>query len=143
MQYDFHYKSALVAKQQLEDVGFKIDLQVLDWASLVQRRNDPAIYEIFTTAMIFYGDPTQVLQLNCDWPGWTCIPRIETLMNKLAQETVFEKRLDTWKEIQKIYWDEVPVLQCGDYFVFRVKQKTVQGNKNMIEPFYWNVWIEK
>jgi len=143
MQYDFHYKSALVAKQQLEDVGFKIDLQVLDWASLVQRRNDPAIYEIFTTAMIFYGDPTQVLQLNCDWPGWTCIPSVETLMNKLAQETVFEKRLETWKEIQKIYWDEVPVLQCGDYFVFRVKQRTVQGNKNMIEPFYWNVWIEK
>jgi peptide/nickel transport system substrate-binding protein len=143
MQYDFHYKSALVAKQQLEDAGFKVDLQVLDWASLVQRRNDPAIYDIFTTAMIFFGDPTQVLQLNCDWPGWTCIPRIETLMNKLAQETVFEKRMDTWKEIQKIYWDEVPVLQCGDYFVYRVKQKTVQGNKNMIEPFYWNAWIEK
>lgn len=143
MQYDFHYKSSLVAKQQLEDVGFKIDLQVLDWASLVQRRNDPTLYEVFATSMIFFGDPTQVLQLGCDWPGWTCIPSIETLMNKLAQETQFEKRFEMWKEVQKIYWDEVPILHCGDYFVLRVKQKNLQGNKNMIEPFYWNVWIEK
>ena len=29
-EYDYHYKTALVAKQQLEDVGFKIDLQVYD-----------------------------------------------------------------------------------------------------------------
>ncbi len=143
MQYDFLYKAALVAKQQMEDVGFKIDLQVLDWASLIQRRNDPAVYDIFTTGMIFYGDPTQVLQINCDWPGWTCIPPMEALMNKLAQETVFEKRLAIWKEIHKMYWDEVPVLQCGNYFAFRIKQKVVQGNKNMIEPFYWNIWLEK
>jgi ABC-type transport system substrate-binding protein len=64
-------------------------------------------------------------------------------MNKLAQETQFEKRFEIWKEVQKIYWDEVPILHCGDYFVLRVKQKNIQGNKNMIEPFYWSVWIGK
>jgi ABC-type transport system substrate-binding protein len=64
-------------------------------------------------------------------------------MNKLAQETVFEKRFEILKEIQKIFWDEVPVLKFGDSFVLRLKQKKVQGNKNMIEPFYWNVWLDK
>ena len=64
-------------------------------------------------------------------------------MNKLAQETQFEKRLAIWKEIQKIYWDEVPVLHFGDYLLLRVKQKNVNGNKNLIEPIFWNVWIEK
>jgi peptide/nickel transport system substrate-binding protein len=143
MTYDWLYRSSLVVKQQLEDVGFKVDLQVVDWATLVQRRNDPNLYEVFVTGMIFFGDPTQILVINCDWPGWTCIPSIEALMNKLAQETVFEKRFEILKEIQKIFWEEVPVLKFGDSFVLRLKQKKVQGNKNMIEPFYWNVWLDK
>jgi peptide/nickel transport system substrate-binding protein len=143
MTYDWMYRASLVVKQQLEDVGFKVDLQVVDWATLIQRRNDPNLYEVFITGMIFFGDPTQILVINCDWPGWTCIPSIEALMNKLAQETVFEKRFEILKEIQKIFWDEVPVLKFGDSFVLRLKQKKVQGNKNMIEPFYWNVWLDK
>ena len=43
------YKTALVAKQQMEEVGFKVDLQVLDWATLVQRRNKPEAFDIFST----------------------------------------------------------------------------------------------
>lgn len=143
MAYEWMYKSSLVAKQQLEDVGFKVDLQVLDWATVVQRRNDPAFYDVFVTGMIFFGDPTQVLTLSCDWPGWTCNPSIEALMTKLTQEITYEKRFALWKEIQKIYWDEVPVLQFGDYYILRVKQKNVKGDFNMIEPFFWNAWIEK
>jgi len=141
--YDWIYKSSLVAKQQLEDVGFKIDLQVVDWANFFQQRNDPKAFEAFVTGMPFFGDPTFCLVLNCDWPGWTCIPSIETLMNKLAQETVFEKRFETWKEIQKIFWDEVPVIKFGDFFILRLKQKIVKGYRHLNEPFFWNVWIEK
>ena len=33
-EYKWMYNFALVTKQQLEDVGFKIDLQVVDWATL-------------------------------------------------------------------------------------------------------------
>ncbi len=40
-EYKWMYDFALLTKQQLEDVGFKIDLQVVDWATLVKRRNNP------------------------------------------------------------------------------------------------------
>ena len=40
-EYKWMYDFALLTKQQLEDVGFNIDLQVMDWATLVQRRNNP------------------------------------------------------------------------------------------------------
>ena len=103
----------------------------------------PTLYDVFNTGMIFFGDPTQVLILNCDYPGWTCIPSIVGLMDKLAQETVFKKRYEIWKEVQKTFWEEVPAIKLGDYFSLRLKQKSVKGNKNMIEPFYWNVWLEK
>ena len=52
--YDF----ALVSKQQLEDAGFNIDLQVVDWATLVKRRNNPKEYDAFTTGIGPFYEPT-------------------------------------------------------------------------------------
>ena len=44
-EFEYMYKSALVAKHQLEEVGFQIDLQVLDWATLVQHRNKAKLFD--------------------------------------------------------------------------------------------------
>src|SRR5712691_2007784 len=46
------YKPALVAKRQLEEVGFKIDLQVLDWATVVQRRNKPELFDVASDGIV-------------------------------------------------------------------------------------------
>ena len=52
-EYEHHYKPALVGKAQLEEIGLKIDLQVSDWATVVQRRNKPELWDVFTTAFVF------------------------------------------------------------------------------------------
>lgn len=139
--YEWMYKSALAAKQELEEVGFKIDLQVMDWASVVSRRNDPKMYEIFTTGIGFATDPTQLVVINCDWPGWTCDPKLDAMMARLAAETEFSRRYAIWTEIQRWYWEEVPVVKFGDFFTLRIKQKQVMGYANRYRPFFWNVWL--
>ena len=50
-EYKWMYDFALVSKQQLEDAGFIIDFQVVDWATLVKRRNNPKEYDAFTTGI--------------------------------------------------------------------------------------------
>ena len=71
-EYEWMYKTALVAKQQLEEVGFKVDLQVVDWATLVQRRNKPELFDVFSTGFTFTADPALATSLQCNWPGWWC-----------------------------------------------------------------------
>jgi peptide/nickel transport system substrate-binding protein len=139
--YDWMYKSALAAKQQLEDVGFTIDLQVLEWATVVQRRSDPKLYDIFTTGIGFDADPAFKVILSCDWPGWTCDPKLEATMARLAAETDPPKRMALWREIQGWFWQEVPVVKFGDFFSLRIKQKGVGGYANRYRPFFWNVWL--
>src|SRR5205823_3128886 len=73
-EYEHHYKPALVAKSQLEEVGFKIDLQVSDWATVVQRRNKPELWDAFSTAFVFQPEPTVSAQVLCEWPGWCATP---------------------------------------------------------------------
>ena len=47
----------MVAKQQLEEVGFDVDLQVVDWATLGSRRNKPELWDVFSTGFVFTAGP--------------------------------------------------------------------------------------
>src|SRR4030095_3574831 len=68
-EYEHHYKPSLVGKAQLEEIGLKIDLQVSDWATVVQRRNKPELWDIFTTAIVFPTEPSSSAVVLCDSPG--------------------------------------------------------------------------
>ena len=61
-EYFYNYNAGVVFKQQLEAVGFKVDLQVMDWATLVKRRSDSKEYDVFVTAhdVLRASDPSAV-----------------------------------------------------------------------------------
>ena len=102
--YDF----ALVSKQQLEDVGFNIDLQVVDWATLVKRRNNPKEYDAFTTGMGNFYDPTNTSYLTPSWPGWTCDEQIQSIKTAMIRETDYKKRFALWEQMHKVFYEKVP-----------------------------------
>ena len=57
-------RSASAPQQQLEALRVTVDLQVVDWATLVQHRNNPQMYDIFTTGVSFVPDPASVPPLR-------------------------------------------------------------------------------
>jgi peptide/nickel transport system substrate-binding protein len=74
-QYEFHYRMALVMAENLKAAGFKVDMQVVDWATLIQRRNDPALWDIYITHSAVLPEPTLTPpQLGEGAPGWWSSP---------------------------------------------------------------------
>ena len=63
-QYDFHFKMAQVAAEYMRAAGFTVDLQVLDWATLLERRNDADVWEIFFTHGPILPEPTLYSFMN-------------------------------------------------------------------------------
>ncbi len=59
-QYEFHYKMAQVAAEYLKLAGFKVDMQVVDWATLTQRRADKALWDIYITHSPFLPEPALI-----------------------------------------------------------------------------------
>ncbi len=125
-EYKWMYDFALVTKQQLEEIGFKIDLQVMDWSTLGQRRLQPKEYDVFTTGMGSFYDPTHHIYLSPNWPGWTSDEEIVTLNAQLARETDQKKRYDLWVQMTKTFYDKVPVIRYGDLFGLRAIRKHVK-----------------
>ena len=142
-EYKWMYDFALLTKQQLEDVGFVIDLQVLDWATLVKRRNNPKEYDVFTTGMGAFYDPTHHIYLTNNWPGWTNDEEILARQAELARETDPKKRFALWEQQTKTFYEKVPVIRYGDLFGLRAASKKVKGFNEKTERIrFYNVWFE-
>ncbi len=142
-EFEHHYKPSLVGKAQLEEIGLKIDLQVSDWATVVQRRNKPELWDIFTTAIVFQPEPSTLAVVLCDWPGWWCQPEKEQLLQALGKEMDPKKRHAIWEKIQALFYEEAPKIRLGDYFRLDARRKDVHGHRPGPYLHFWNVWLEK
>jgi peptide/nickel transport system substrate-binding protein len=143
-EYKWMYDFALLSKQQLEDVGFNIDLQVVDWATLVKRRNNPKEYDVFTTGMGAFYDPSHHIYLTNSWPGWTNDEAILKVQAELARETDPKKRMALWERQTRQFYESVPVIRYGDLFGLRAARNAVKGFDESNERIrFYNVWLEK
>ncbi len=144
-EYKMMYDFAVVMKQQMEDIGFTIDLQVVDWATLLTRRFNPKEYEVFTTSIgLGQGlDPMFQVILSCTWAGWTCDEEIQKVNQELARETDPKRRRALWERQTRLWYDKVPSIRLGDLHGLRATRKSVKGfNERTERPRFYNVWLE-
>ena len=142
-EYEWMYKNALVAKQQLEATGFKIDLQVVDWATLVQRRNKPELFDVFSTGFTFNPEPAFTTVVECNWPGWWCLEDKDRWMESIRREADPKVRRAMWEKVQILFYEDVGRVKFGDYFSLVVNGKGVKGLLAVNELPLWNVWLDK
>jgi len=139
-QYEFHYKMALVAAEYLKAAGFKVDMQVVDWATLTQRRQDPALWDIFITHSPFLPEPALIDFPSRDTPGWWDTPRRNTALKAFNQASSPQERVKLWAEVQKAVYDEVPFIKVGDFNAQAARSPSLQGVVPAPWPYFWNAW---
>lgn len=134
---------AVAAQQQLEQAGFTLDIQIVDWATLLSRRRDPEVWDVFGTGFSIQPEPTQYLVFDCEWPAFWCDERKDELVEQLKLESDFERRFEIWEELHAYYWEESPVYKVGDYFNLHGATANVRGYAAMNQMFWYNVWLEE
>jgi len=139
-QYEFHYKMALVAAEYLKAAGFKVDMQVVDWATLTQRRQDPALWDIFITHSPFLPEPALIDFPSKDAPGWWDTPRRNQVLDAFNQARTQEQRIKLWADVQQAVFDEVPFIKVGDFNALSAKSPALQGVQPAPWPYFWNAW---
>ena len=141
-EYEHHYKPALVAKSQLEEIGLKVDLQVSDWATVVQRRTKPELWDAFSTAFVFVPEPSTSAQVLCEWPGWWCNPEKDQLLQAMGREPDPKKRYALWERVQAVFYADAARIKFGDYFRLDARRKEVMGYEPGPYMHFWNVWLD-
>jgi peptide/nickel transport system substrate-binding protein len=136
--YPFHYNLSLSFREQLERVGFKVDLQLLDWAALVQRRSNPELWDVFVTHGLVFEHPAIRSPLSAAWPGWWESERKDQVLAAIWAEPDREKHKQLVRQLQQLIWEEVPWIQAGHFAELRAIRKEVVGYQNFAQWFFWN-----
>jgi peptide/nickel transport system substrate-binding protein len=141
-EYEFMYKSSLVAKQQLEALGFAIDLQVVDWATLNNREQKPELWDAYVTGYPLTADPALHVAFRCTFQGWWCHEEKERVLAELRQENDLKRRKALVERIQAIHFEDVGQVKLGDYNTLDVARRELRGEfRTAPRLYFWNSWL--
>jgi peptide/nickel transport system substrate-binding protein len=138
-QYGFHYNMALVFAEQLKKAGFKTELQVVDWATLIQRRTDPKLWDIFFSHSNIQPEPMlSPPQFSAGAPGWWESDTKKEVLGKFNSATDLKQRSALWGPVQKLVFEEVPFLRVGTFNSLAARSNKLEGFTPGNWPFFWN-----
>ncbi|MEX2425289.1 MAG: ABC transporter substrate-binding protein, partial [Thermomicrobiaceae bacterium] len=138
------YNASVVIARHLQDAGFEVDFQQLDWASLSDRRNDEDLWDLYLTLATFRPDPI-MRNLTCTATGWWCDEDKDELLYLVQAESDFETRLEHWEEVQRRFYEQVPRIKVGDTYPVLARTTRLQNFPELtqLQPSFWNSWMDE
>ena len=139
-----------VAAQLLRQAGFKVDLQAMDWNTLVGRRakkDAPAAggWNMFFTAWVApdiwnpLTNPAVGAQGEKSWFGWPSDPAMEKLRDDFARATDEAKKKALAEQIQARAFEIATHAPLGEYANPLAARRTVTGFVTGPGNLYWNI----
>ena len=141
---------APVAKSLLEKGGFKVDLQAMDWQTVVSRRakKDPPSAGGWSVYLTSWGsvdvlDPvsTNFLNASCEKAtfGWPCDPELERLRDAFAKETDPAKQKVIAEAVSVRASEYLTHVHLGQYLQPSAFRKNVTGLLVASNVAFWNI----
>jgi peptide/nickel transport system substrate-binding protein len=141
---------APVAKTLLERGGFKVDMQSMDWQTLVARRTkkDPVGQGGWNIAMtaasvVLLLDPVNNHYAEASGDraqfGWPLDKEVEKLRAAFVRESDPKKQLEIAEKVQARIVSEGVTIPLGQYVQPMARRKTVSGNVPSPVTVFWNV----
>ncbi|QCK87650.1 ABC transporter substrate-binding protein [Phreatobacter aquaticus] len=141
---------APVAKSLMEKAGFVVDLQAMDWSTLVSRlsRKDPpsaggwhGYFTSWTAADVL--DPAMSAWLNsrCERAlvGWPCDPEMERLRDAFASETDPDRQKEWAAAVQRRAIEWTPMIPLGQWRSAMASRANITDVLRAPVTVLWNI----
>ena len=141
---------AQVVAEELRGVGLNVDLQAMDWGTLISRRTvkDPVDkngWSIFFTWLVGPDITNPALNFavraNGDkaWFGWPTDEKIETLRSKWLDAPDLDAQKKVAAEVQEEAFIDVPYVPTGQFVIPTAYRNDLKGVIVAPIVFMWNV----
>lgn len=149
------HRVAEVTAQLLQQIGAKVDIQAMDFSTLVSRRaqkDSPKKggWNLFPTwgASVGALNPISNVAVAADcgqaWYGWPCDKETEKLRDQYAYATSAKERKKIIIALQKRLYDTViPYINYGQFTIPSGHWDYVQGVIKSSVPVFWNIKLTK
>jgi peptide/nickel transport system substrate-binding protein len=142
----------VMSSQQLKNAGFNIDMQNMDWGTLVTRRtvkdapkDNKSGWHVFHTWGVgpLSADPltNNTAATPCDgknWFGWPCDEQLEGMRQKFIAISDPAERKKLAEDFQKRFYEQVPYIPLGMFFQKAAWRNNVEGILDNTKVVWWN-----
>ncbi|OLO04466.1 ABC transporter substrate-binding protein [Salinicola socius] len=141
----------VIAAQLLRQAGFTVDLQPMDWQTLVTRRasqqppSEGGWNMFFTNWYIpEVWNPLVNPMLNGrgkdgGWFGWPDDAELESMRNEFAKATSDDDRKAIAERIQQHAFEQVTYIPLGEYSIPAAWNNDLSGILHSPVPVFWNI----
>jgi len=144
---------APVAKSLMEKAGFKVDMQSMDWQTVVARRvkKDPAnaggwhaMLTSWVSADILNPVAAAFFNASCDKApfGWPCDEKMEKLRDDYARATDPAKQKEIAAEVQQRAAEITTHINLGQWYQPGAHRPNVSGWLKAPAPVFWNISLK-
>lgn len=141
---------ASVTAQALKEIGMNVEIQSMDWATLLSRysKKDPVAqggWSIFQTGFASLDLMSPLTNPNLDgrgetgYVGWAKSDEMEKLRGQFAEESDVAKKKQIAVAIQKLNYEQVLFVPLGSYSKFKAYNPAkLEGMTDALIPLFWS-----
>jgi peptide/nickel transport system substrate-binding protein len=142
--------AAVVTRQRLESIGFRVILKPMDWSTnlIVRARREPPdkggwnlLHTWWQAADV--ANPAVHFGVSGAgpraWFGWPEVPQLEKLVTDWVRATDETKRVRLADEVQRVALSEVTYVPWGEWSQPTAFRKNVRDVLKFAAPIFWNV----
>ncbi len=145
-EYAELYNLAIVAQQVLKQIGVKSRLDVYDWPTVLQRRQDPKNFDLcaleFSMRQVLHQYP--FLDSRARFPGLSNSPEIDAALDGIKAAPSLKAAKGLVDQLHVLLWTYLPVIVLGHTTPEPIALKThIAGYQDLIGPVLWTVSVTK
>ncbi|MDR2135513.1 MAG: ABC transporter substrate-binding protein, partial [Treponema sp.] len=134
-------RGVLALIDQLEKIGVKAQMTVVDWTTLLQYRTDPSRYDIYTSSFFSVPVPSLKLFFSPSFPGWSDDPSLARLLGGFNSARSRAEARERWESLQAYAWEYLPVVNLGHFSQTHAWRDRVEGLTVFNGLYFWNAAI--
>jgi len=144
--FPWMYKASIAAAAQLQAAGINVQLEFMDWPSQMQRAISLENWHLHQCGWSLRIDP---IMLAASFMSGSPVaygydnPEMDKLIEEIELRHSISERQEIVKQIQRLQWKDLPIINYGEYFELEATSSSLQGYSPWyVIPRFWNCWKE-
>jgi peptide/nickel transport system substrate-binding protein len=137
-------KIAEIAEQQLEAVGFTVELESYEWATYLEKWGDAKNWDMVVVGWSPFFSPNQagMVSRENNSSGWYHSDRWQELLAQWGTADEGEQQ-QILAELNKTLYEELPFEKVTNISALDARTTDLQGFDEWYGPRFWNTWKTK
>lgn len=143
--FENYAKSAEIIKQQLEEIGLNIELVTYEWATYLEKWEDPENWDFVVVGWSTRFSPNELGMLSpgSSSSGFYESERWEDLLTRWGNYESDEEKYEILSEMNETVWDELPFIKIANESVLDFRHNKLSDYESWIGQRFWNTYMNE